>query len=217
MKSPIEHRNLFLSLIDLIDESGNLIFPDEIQILSFEDAGNGKVKVTIDRQSGLVNTASVKIGETTNYDNAYAVSNMSSDGLSFEIISSFKGSDSGVLLDTGHKYKDDINQITNFPAVLVEVNVTSFTEDNVSKIVLGKNSFFFQVIDTVESYDKTTKMSKLESAQDFVWKKMIEILSKAANNLEMVVDLEQIEIYETVIGKDKKCAVAETMIEISNR
>ncbi len=215
--SPIRHRLEMFELINCVDGNGVLVFPDEIKIVAFVDNGNDTVKVVLDRKLNIGSASAITITESSLYNGDYSVNNISADGMTFDILTAFKGADIGFILGTGHKYKSTVEQITNLPAVLISLDETTYDDSNVDNMLIASNIFIFQVIDEIARHPNTMKVTALESAQDFIWNKAIEILTKISASLTMVLELDGHEFYETVIDKDKKCACLIARITITNR
>lgn len=216
--SPIKQRVEMLDLVDCVDENGILIFPEEIKIISFTKETDDRVRIVLDRRLEAENSATISITDSALYNGEYSINDIASDKLSLSILSAFNGDDTGYIMNTGHKYKDtEETEIKNFPAVLIEIDNTSFDSGNAENMLICSNVFSFQVIDSISKYSNTRKITSLEAAQDFVWNKGVEILGKISDSDHMVLEIDKLEIYETIADKDKKCACMIARIEITNR
>jgi len=219
MRSPVEHRNIFFTAIDtLLDTNLNMIFPREINILTVSQSSTaGYVRITLDRAIQAVNSDSITITGSTDYNGDYSITRLSIDKKALDILHSFTVTRTGKIEGTSHRYKNSEDQIKNFPAVIMEISDTEFTEDNVNKVSIVSNVFYFQVIDVIDKYTASTEMDKIELTQDFVWKQAVAILGLASKSYEMDVNIENLETYETIIDKNKKCVGVISQIKINQR
>jgi len=73
------------------------------------------------------------------------------------------------------------------------------------------------VIENIENHKNSSKMTQLESAQDFVWKQFVEIIGKISSSQKYEIEMESFDSFETVNDQDIKCTCAHSRIEITNR
>lgn len=194
-----------------------IVFKENIRIISISELPEGKCLIAIDRALNKVNSDTIEIDGTINYNETFTIYDIASDCLSFTIKQPFAGDEPGEILNTGHIYTDSANNISNFPAVLIENNKTSFVESNANKTITLTNHYYFQVIDLIDNHKAITKSKTLENAQDFVWNMSVKILTKAVESLEININVDETEIYQTVIDDGRHCIVAFSEIGIENR
>jgi hypothetical protein len=88
----------------------------------------GYVRITLDRAIQAVNSDSITITGSTDYNGDYSITWLSSDKKALDILHAFTVTRTGKIEGTSHRYKNSEDQIKNFPAVIMEISDTEFTK-----------------------------------------------------------------------------------------
>jgi len=199
--SIILYRNTFLNAIT--DTS----FPSDIRILSVEESSHldGYTTVTVDRNLDWSDGDGLVIKNLGTYDGFHELKYVDNSNNKFDIKTTYvaNASSDGILKETTHRYKDNINEVLNYPAILLAIDKTTFIPQNRQQFEAQYEYFFF-VIDRLDNYGDEKSSETLELAQDFVDTKAIALLHSIGRSMNLEID--EIEPMEHVINDNEVVA-----------
>jgi len=217
MKSPIETRNSIVNIALTLTNplTNEFIFKGNIIATISKSLNNDYCKVVLDRPINLVNGDSICF-ESNIYNEFYSINNISEDYKTFFIMCDFVVEEQTEIVDSGQIYSDVVNveNIRNFPALVIDTGKTYYTETNVEKTTMVDNEVFFQIIDLVNNYKDKSKKRAIESCKTNVWSLSMQTLT-ACWKSRIDFKIEDSDLVESIINKNEDCVLFFTQLMVN--